>query len=94
MRDKRYLLGSLFLLVLAFSFTVSAEPVFEASNTVLVDCFLDDYDKTFSNYQIVGYVSSQGHFTLQNVAGVTDFLNALWCSKFLAPIRSDGEPTF
>ncbi len=94
MRVKRYLLGCLFLFVLVFSFSVSAGDVPQASNTVLVDCFLDDYDKTFSNYQIVGYVSSQGHFTLQNVAGVTDFLDALWCSHFLVPTRSDGEPSF
>ena len=46
------------------------------------------------HYQRVGHVSIQGHFVLENVPGVTDFLHALWCSHFLVPTRTDGEPTF
>ena len=47
-----------------------------------------------AHYQRVGFVSSQGHFSISQVPGVTDFLNGLWCSKFLVSTRSDGEPTF
>ena len=94
MKNKRFLIGSLFLLVLVLPFTVSAQPDPSAESTALVDCFLAWSSDNYADYQIVGYVSTQGHFTLENVDGVTDFLHALWCSHFLVPTRTDGEPTF
>lgn len=83
MRYKSFLLFTFYLLlVLSFSFFVSAD---------MADCMLSL--NPVLNYQRLGFVSHQGHFTVENSDNV-DFLYGLYCSHFLVPDREDGVPTF